>query len=295
MKSVSVIMNPSAGNNKLKNDIHIIKQKLSQKYESVDIYLTKEPGDGANYVRKIANNVDLIIGAGGDGTIYELINAICGLEKRPAFAIIPGGTCNDFSRAVGMSQKPLEALEQILDEHQEKVDVGYTDHQYFLNFWGIGLITQVSENLESDKKLGRLSYYISTMQTINNAESFHLKLASKERDYDGKAVMVIVGNGPFTGGLQAFFPNCNLQDGLLDVLILKDTSLPTFWSILRSSVASEDLFNKEEIIHFQTNELTIECEPEQKIDCDGERNESTPAHIKILPQHLTVMVGDFSN
>lgn len=293
MSHALVILNPTAGDKQLKNNSETIKQKLAQKYDTVDLYHTKFRGDGAEYVKENARNADIVIGAGGDGTIDELVNALCALDQRPAFAIIPGGTCNDFSRAIGMSQKPLEALDQILEGETKNVDIGWTNHQYFVNFWGVGLITQVSENLDENKTLGRLSYYLSSLQTFSETDSFHLKLQSKERSFDGQAVMLLVGNGPFTGGLKAFFPNCNLQDGLLDVLIIKQSSLASFWSIFRSSVAQEDRFDADDIVHFQTEALTVACRPEQKIDCDGERNASTPSQIKILPRFLTVHVGDF--
>ncbi|WP_251025301.1 MULTISPECIES: diacylglycerol kinase family protein [unclassified Bacillus (in: firmicutes)] len=194
-----------------------------------------------------------------------------------------------------MSQDPFQALDQILEGKEEKVDVGHANDQYFLNFWGIGLITQVSENIESDKKetLGRLSYYMSAIHTVKEAIPFNLTLTSNKMNYDGEAVMVIVGNGPFTGGLKAFFPKNSIQDGMFDVLILKGTSVPTFWSILKSSIFNKDLFNKEEIVHFQTNELTISCNPQQQIDCDGEHNYKTPTKLTVLPKHLTMIVAEY--
>jgi diacylglycerol kinase (ATP) len=114
MNKISIIFNPNAGNKQINKQIDKIQQILAQKYETVDVYITNALGDGAKYVKQIEDTVDLIIGIGGDGTIYELINAICTLKRHPKFAIIPGGTCNDFSRAIGMSQNPMEALEQIL-------------------------------------------------------------------------------------------------------------------------------------------------------------------------------------
>ncbi|WP_251025300.1 MULTISPECIES: acylglycerol kinase family protein [unclassified Bacillus (in: firmicutes)] len=90
MCEVGLILNPSAGNGQLKENIDLITDKLTTKFESVNVYITSRPGDGAKYIRQISSEVDLIIGAGGDGTIYELINAICKLNERPKFAIIPG-------------------------------------------------------------------------------------------------------------------------------------------------------------------------------------------------------------
>lgn len=293
MTRVAIILNPKAGNVKMVNQIDTIQNRLKERFDEVSLYKTEYKGHGAELVAKLSDQVDIIIGAGGDGTIYELANAICEREKRPAFGIIPGGTCNDFSRAIGMNQNPIQAVEQLLEDNRSKIDVGHSNDEYFLNFWGIGLITQASENINPDTKevFGRLSYYISTAQTINNPEPFHLKVEADETSFEGEAVMMIVGNGPFTGGIQAFFPQNHLQDGEFDVLIIKESSLPTFWSIFQSKVLKQSRFN-EDIIHFQTKNLKVSTDPKQTIDCDGERHYTTPSTLEVLPEYLTVLTGE---
>jgi diacylglycerol kinase (ATP) len=289
---VAIILNPKAGNVKMVNQIELIQERLQEKYEHVSLHKTEHEGHGAELVEELADDVDILIGAGGDGTIYELANAICKRENRPIFGVIPGGTCNDFSRAIGINQNPMQAVDQLLENNRSLIDVGRSNDEYFLNFWGIGLITQTSENINPDTKevFGRLSYYISTAQTINNPEPFHLKVEADETNFEGEAVMMIVGNGPFTGGIQAFFPENNLQDGEFDVLIIKETSLPTFWSIFQSKVFKQSRFN-EDILHFQTKNLSIKASPEQTIDCDGERYYTTPSTLEVLPKYLTVLTG----
>ncbi len=290
---VAIILNPKAGNVKMVNQVDTIQERLRENYDEVSLYKTEYKGHGAELVAELGDEVDILIGAGGDGTINELANAICQREKRPVFGIIPGGTCNDFSRAIGINQNPLLAVEQLLEDNRSLIDVGRSNDEYFLNFWGIGLITQASENINPDTKevFGRLSYYISTAQTINNPQPFHLKVDADGQNFEGEAVMMIVGNGPFTGGIQAFFPDNNLQDGEFDVLIIKETSLPTFWSIFQSKVFKQSRFN-EDIIHFQTKNLKIEADPEQNIDCDGERHHTTPSTLEVLPAYLTVLTGE---
>ena len=105
---IAVILNPNAGNKKLIESIDLICNRLRTIFSEVKLYETEAPGQGREIVKEIASDVDVIVGAGGDGTIYELINALAPLERRPIFAILPGGTCNDFSRAIGMNQNPLK-------------------------------------------------------------------------------------------------------------------------------------------------------------------------------------------
>ncbi|WP_433957177.1 diacylglycerol/lipid kinase family protein [Cytobacillus horneckiae] len=296
MEKVGLVLNPHAGNQKLAEIVDTIHSKLLEAFSEVKIFKTKKAGEGAEIVKEIAEEIDLLIGAGGDGTIYEIINALCPLENRPAFAIIPGGTCNDFSRTLGMNQDPLLAVEQIINKATQKVDVGKYDDQYFLNFWGIGLISEVSKNVESENKklLGKMSYYIHASKMIFQNERFHLKVDSKAKSFDGEAVMMVIGNGSYLGGMQTFFPGAQIQDGKLDVLIIKQTSIQHFWTWLQSQIQNkfpED--SNEDLLFFRAESLEIEASPQQKIDCDGEIKYETPSKITVLPGHLTVVVGDF--
>ncbi|MBM7643825.1 YegS/Rv2252/BmrU family lipid kinase [Scopulibacillus daqui] len=296
MDKVSVIVNPNAGQKKIKNHLDSIKNILSDGFKQVSFYETRKKGDGTSYAKKLANSSDVIIAAGGDGTVYEVLNGLSPLNDRPAFAIIPGGTCNDFSRALGMSQNPAKAAEQIVQQNIQDIDVGFDGCQYFLNFWGIGLITAVSSQIEEDIKstFGRLSYYLSTIQNIKENDTFHYEISSSDYYYSGKAEMIIIANGPFTGGIKPFLPEVNIQDGMLDVLVLREANLSSLFSILKKRtgmLASID----ENIIHFQTPQLTLKTSPKKLIDCDGERHLKTPAEatIRALPNHLKMLAGKF--
>lgn len=293
MENAAVILNPAAGQDRLAQSMDAILDTLQEAFSEVSIYRTEKQGDGARYVQQLEDEADVIIAAGGDGTVHEVAGAICSLENRPIFAVIPGGTCNDFSRAIGINQNPIRAAQQIAEKAFRTIEVGKANDHYFLNFWGIGLITQVSSSINPDTKetFGRLAYYISTAQNLSDALPFRVKVESDDRSFDGEAVMVLVGNGPFTGGIRAFFPRMDMSDGRLDVLIIKETSFRTLWSILRSKVIDTFTDEDEDIIHFRTKQLTISAEPEQDIDCDGERYGQTPATVSVLPEHLRVIVG----
>ncbi|GAA5417202.1 putative lipid kinase BmrU [Paraliobacillus ryukyuensis] len=292
MERVAVILNPLAGNGKLNNIKDQVERILEDTFSEVTIYQTTDAGDGATYVKQVANQVDLIVAAGGDGTIHEVINALAPLPARPAFAIIPGGTSNDFSREIGMLQQPLKAAQQITNKKTKWIDVGQSNDHYFLNFWGIGLITQVSETVDNNSKqnMGRLAYYLRTIQTLGKRRSFHIDLSTPDYEITDDAVMVIVGNGSYTGGIRAFFPEANIEDGLLDVLIIKEASLQAFWSMLQSRVGIEDGY-PEGIIALQASEIRIDATPKQAIDCDGERGSVTPSTISVLPKHIEMVIG----
>lgn len=296
MKKVALIINIQAGKQKLAQELEKVEARLGKVFKEVTIYQTKQEGDGKRFVEKHAEEVDLLIAGGGDGTVFEIINALAPLKKRPVFAILPGGTCNDFSRTLGISQKPLEALEQIIKQKRMSVDVGKYGENYFLNFWGIGIISKVAEEMDEANKqvLGRISYYLNTSKIVFKNEAFSLKLSSKEFDFDEKAELLVVGNGSFLGGIQSFFPNADVQDGKFDVLIVKEAKLKYLKKWLEAKIQDDYPENEkdDDIIYFRTNRLEVSASPEQNIDCDGEFLNQTPATVEVLPKHLEMIYGE---
>ncbi|WP_070120318.1 diacylglycerol/lipid kinase family protein [Bacillus marinisedimentorum] len=290
MKKAAIIQNPASGNRKMHEAIPEIKKQLLSKYDDVEIFETKKPGDGAALVSEYHKSFDSIIGAGGDGTVYELVNALSQLEDRPVFGILPGGTCNDFARSLNMPFDPEGAARTIVEGARFNIDIGKADDRFFSNFWGIGLITTVSQEVDSEIKssFGRLAYYLSALQNAASGEAFRLQVSSPDGQFDGEAILAIAGNGPYTGGMRTFFPNCSTMDGKLDVLIVKNASMKALWNLFQHRLSAEKA-ESDEIVYFQTRELQINTDPVLTVDTDGERSDTTPASIHLLPSFLSVI------
>ncbi|AIE81371.1 diacylglycerol kinase [Bacillus cereus] len=147
-EKVLLIVNPKAGQGDLHTNLTKIVPPLAAAFPDLHILHTKKQGDATKYCQEFASKVDLIIVFGGDGTVFECTNGLAPLETRPTLAIIPGGTCNDFSRTLGVPQNIAEAAKLITKEHVKPVDVAKANGQHFLNFWGIGLVSEVSNNID---------------------------------------------------------------------------------------------------------------------------------------------------
>ncbi|GAA0610597.1 diacylglycerol kinase family lipid kinase [Virgibacillus siamensis] len=238
-----------------------------------------------------APKVDLIIILGGDGTVHECINSIAPLKKRPVIAILPGGTCNDFSRMLNMPQNLRQAADAIVNGEITGIDIGNADKRYFLNFWGIGLVSETSLNIDEahKKNFGVLSYFMSTLKTVNQAESFSYKITSENETYNGEAVMVLVLNGKFVGTRQFPVPAISPSDGLLDVLIIKDSTIASLRELLAMNHPDTDADQLTEVVHFQTSSVFISTGKEMNVDMDGEVDGVTPDRISILPGHIQMV------
>ncbi len=238
----------------------------------------------------------IVIAYGGDGTVHHVLQHVLALEAPPTFAIIPGGTANDFARTLNMPMNPVKAAQTIVNQETKQIDVGAFNGRYFLNFFGIGLVTEtkqaVSES-ESKETLGRFSYYLNSLQTLNAPEPFSVSVRGDHNHYEGDAIMVMVGNGQYTGGVRAFFNQADMTDGAFDVLIIKNVSARSLFEIVKANI-TPDPKQLEGIEYFRTTTLEINATPPQQIDCDGEDGGETPATLTVLPEHVTMITGEAS-
>lgn len=148
------------------------------------------------------------------------------VRKRPAVALLPGGTCNDFSRTLGIPQQMQKAAQMIIDGVEKKVDLIKAEDRYLLNFWGIGLIADTSNNINDKEKavLGKISYFTSALRTLQQTEPFHVRVETEEESWEEEAVIVLVMNGHFIGTNKIDLPSAAIDDGKAEILICRNTS-----------------------------------------------------------------------
>ncbi|CDQ21518.1 lipid kinase, YegS/Rv2252/BmrU family [Halobacillus karajensis] len=266
---------------------------LSKEVKELKVIQTASLEDLYETCRRYGPEVDVFFIFGGDGTVHEVINSLAPLEIRPVIGVIPGGTCNDFSRVLDTKQRPDQAAESIIKGDEVKVDAGRTEDDYFINFWGIGLVTQTSVNIDEGKKnrLGVLSYFISALRTVNQAAPFRFKMAVDDEMMEGEAVMILIMNGQFIGTRRLPVPSIDLQDGKVDVLIVKNSNLTLFRELMTMGRPQTDETQFQELSHHQGSTIKIDVEKKQDVDMDGEIKGKTPESIKVLPNHFTFLSG----
>ncbi|PAF20846.1 diacylglycerol kinase [Terribacillus saccharophilus] len=268
--------------------------KLAASIKQLEVMQTKDLEELVSYSREVAERIDLLIIHGGDGTIHQAINAIAPLPKRPTVAIIPGGTCNDFSRMLGLPQNLGKAAEAIAGGKTASIDIGQYEDSYFLNFWGVGLIADASNNIDEDQKarLGVLSYFISTLRTVNQAEPFSYEMEIDGEKLAGEAVMILVMNGRFIGTREFAGPNIRPDDGKLHVIFVKNSNLTSFKELLQMKQDKTVLSDLTEIGIQEAEKIRFLSPAGKPIDMDGEVYHETSGEVKILPGHLEMIIGE---
>ncbi|GAB3789384.1 diacylglycerol/lipid kinase family protein [Virgibacillus kimchii] len=287
------LYNSKAGSDGIEQKLAKTLPVLAKKIKSITIIQTASIEEAQAACVRFAEEIDLLIILGGDGTLHACINAVALLKRRPVIGVLPAGTANDFSRMLQIPQDLEQAAQTIAAGEVMPVDVGKANDSYFLNFWGIGLVAEASQNIDQAQKnsLGVLSYIMSTIRTVNEAEVFRYKITTEQHEHNGEAVMIIVLNGKFIGTTELPIPSIQLNDGMFDVLIIKESNLAAFRELLSMKNPMTDKESFTELEHFQVHKLTLNTDPQKDADMDGEVSGSTPNEIMLLPGHLKMVRG----
>ncbi|WP_019414370.1 diacylglycerol kinase family protein [Paenisporosarcina sp. TG20] len=239
-----------------------------------------------------AASADVLYLMGGDGTLHTAVQVLGDVDKLPVIGLLPGGTCNDFARTLGIPLTLKEAAYQITNGMIQDIDIAQINESLFINFAGIGLITEASENINPDlkKKYGKLSYFISALQTFNESESFSIHLEIDGISYKEEAVMVLVINGKSIGTHRLPLDKIDPSDGVLDVLLIQSSSLIAlreWFSLAQSDIVTDDLTN---VTHYTGQHIVIRTDEPKNVDTDGERYLQTPIEIKVKPKSIQFLI-----
>lgn len=266
---------------------------LAPAIKELDIIQTSGPGDGERICLERGSGVDVVFILGGDGTVHECINGLTQLVHPPVVGVLPGGTCNDFVRSLGMPVDVTQSARMMLEGRTIDIDLGYANGRVFTNFFGVGLITETSENIDPNLKgsLGKLSYFISTLQTIRSAVPFAFEMEADGRLIQDEAVMIYIANGRSLGSSALPFAQDALMDGQFDILIIRQTGLPLLRELLARKPEGEWQPKNDSILYYKARNIKLRTDVEKQADTDGEVYLSTPVQISVLDHKLAFLVG----
>lgn len=290
MKKVKFIYNPYSGENGIIADIDrviMVYQKYGYTVEPYRISL----GCGVeNAFTGSSEYYDHILVAGGDGTVDNIVNYMKLNDIDIPIAILPVGTANDFAKFIGMPQDVEMACEQILNSELKKVDIGKINDRYFINVASTGLFTDVSQKTDVNLKntIGKLAYYIKGIEQLPNFRRLKIFVKSDEVVFDGEMFLMLVFNGQTAGNFKMAY-KAQVDDGLLDVIIIKAGMLKDIISLFIKILKGEHLEDSNELVYFKTSKLEIECYENIVTDIDGERGPDFPVSIECIKGGLKIL------
>lgn len=292
MKRARIIYNPTSGREIFKKHLAEVLQKLENAGYETSCHATTGEGDATKAARlAVERRFDLIVAAGGDGTINEVVNGIAEQEFIPKLGILPTGTTNDFARALHIPRDIEAAADIIAKGDSIPVDIGRINEKYFINIAGGGRITELTYEVPSKLKtmIGQLAYYLKGIEMIPSIRSTEVSIEYDGKMFEGEAMLFLVGLTNSVGGFEKLAPNASINDGLFSLLILKKTNLADFIRIATLALRGEHV-NDPHVIYTQANRIKVHSTEKVQLNLDGEFGGLLPAEFVNLYRHLEVLV-----
>ncbi|MGM7724696.1 diacylglycerol kinase [Metabacillus sp. Hm71] len=294
MKKARIIYNPTSGRELFKKYLPEVLQKFEQAGYETSCHATTCEGDAIQAARSAGERgFDLIVAAGGDGTINEVVNGIAELEVRPQLAVIPVGTTNDFARAIGIPlNNVIQAVEMILEGEPQKIDIGRVNEQYFINIAGGGRLTELTYEVPSKLKtmVGQLAYYLKGMEMLPSIRPTEVEIEYDGKLFQGEIMLFLVSLTNSVGGFEKLAPDSKLNDGMFDLLILKKANLAEFIRVASLAIRGEHI-NDEHILYTKANRVKVTTHDKMQLNLDGEYGGLLPGEFENLYQHIEVRMS----
>ncbi|HMM24220.1 MAG TPA: lipid kinase YegS [Pseudoxanthomonas mexicana] len=217
------------------DDLRAAVQTLRETGIALDVRVTWEDGDAERYVAEaIADGVDTVIAAGGDGTLSEVATTLAHRDATadalPSLGLVPLGTANDFATAAGIPDGPLAALQLVREVVAAPLDLLRIDADdgthWCANLASGGFGTEVTVETDEGlkKMLGGLAYLITGIARLGRIDPLQARLRGPDFAWEGDLIALGIGNGRQAGGGQALCPDALVDDGQLDLTIVPDLS-----------------------------------------------------------------------
>ncbi|CAM3916778.1 diacylglycerol kinase [Mesobacillus zeae] len=292
MKRARIIYNPTSGREVFKKSLAEVLMKLEVAGYEASCHATTGEGDATTAARiAVERRYDLVIAAGGDGTINEVINGIAEQEYRPKIGIIPTGTTNDFARAVHIPRGIDAAVDIIVKGETIPVDVGRINDRYFINIAGGGRITELTYEVPSKLKtmLGQLAYYLKGIEMLPSLKASNVSIEYDGKLFEGEVMMFLVGLTNSVGGFEKLAPNASINDGMFSLLVLKKTNLAELIRISTLAIRGEHI-NDPNVLYTNANRIKVHSNETVLLNLDGEYGGTLPAEFENLYRHIEVFV-----
>jgi diacylglycerol kinase (ATP) len=289
-----IILNPRAGSAAQSESL---RDALAGRVE-ITLCETDRAGHATDLAAEVLERgYDLIVAAGGDGTIHEVVNGLSADFTRARLAIIPLGTGNDLARTLAIPADPLEALNIAMTGAERRLDLlkaEATDRvAYGINVAAGGFSGQVNEVLTDDLKAtwGPLAYLLGAARIVPDLTGYNTTIAWEDGPVERvEALNIVVANGRTCAGGFQVAPLANPEDGLLDVVIVRYGDVLDLAGVA-TRLLSGNYLASDQVMDRRARSVHIASQPGMWFNVDGELFSNQPIAFTVLPQALRVIVG----
>lgn len=288
-----IIVNPNAGS---AGEVERLRATL-EKLPDTAVRVTEKEGDARELAAAaVREGVELVVAAGGDGTLNEVVNGMGDVDFGARLGLLPLGTGNDFARSINVPPDLAAALAILEAGRVQTVDVACATfaHQsrYFINVSAGGFSGVVSEKAGEAKDLwGPLAYLRAAVGTLSELQGFTTRITLNHSEVlELETYNIVIANGRFVAAGIPVAPQARLDDGLLDVMISPATTIPQL-ALLVPQVLLGRHTESDLLLFRKVTSIEVESDPPMSFNVDGELIGDEPARFVVLPRALDVIVG----
>jgi diacylglycerol kinase (ATP) len=298
-----LIVNPASGTDRAPGLLPRINAALRTVVRDLDITVTTDADDAARAAtRAVEEGCDALYVAGGDGTLNIVVRALFAAGSPPRtipIGVIPLGTGNDFAKALGLGDDPEGALEALLALRVVDVDVGTLNDRPFVNTSAGGFVADVSQAVTEGLKdvAGKVAYLIGGARALLGSEPFTARVtlpneSDRRAGWAGpvELEMFAICNARFIGGGRPIAPEALIDDGLLDVFLVRRMPLLEFMRVLQAIGAGEHQ-DDERVQHFRASAFDLEFDRTVRVNTDGELLQANSCAYRVRPRAATFFCG----
>lgn len=287
-QSALYIINPASGMGRQKDVEKMIRNESEGRKWKPDIVFSRKRGDACQISSEAAGKYDIVVAVGGDGTVNEVGRGL--LYSSTALGIIPTGSGNGLARFLQMPFKVNKAMQVLNQGHTREIDVIKLNDQYSLNVAGIGFDAFISHKFAEKRKRGPLTYMQLISREFPKYQSEHYMLEIDGEKMELDAFLISFANSSQYGNNFHIAPQASIDDGLIDVCLIRDFPKYTAPALLISLVdQSIDKSKYDKIV--KARKISIQKDHPLQGHVDGEAvTFGKDLNIEILPLSLKVIV-----
>lgn len=290
MKHIFII-NPAAGKGKALELIPFIKECFRDSEDECIVRVTEYPGHATELAKEYSGSGKCrIYSAGGDGTVNEVVNGMAGTAS--ALGILPAGSGNDFIRSIKAGNDIRQILSDTINGYEREVDLARANDKYFINVSSIGFDAEIVFNAGKFKKLpgvtGSMSYLFSLLYTtvINKNNDIEIEIDGNRQKL--RVLLAAIANGRYYGGGMLPAPDAKLDDGYLDVCLIR--AIPRWRIFALFPKFIKGLHGQlEEVSFYKAKRIIIESKNDISLNTDGEVVTAKTINFEIYEKAIKVI------
>lgn len=224
--TIVCVVNPVAGRGRTQRLLPALRARLDAQPRPYELRLTSGPGDAVERAQDaVKRGASIVAAVGGDGTVHEVANGLLSsaTPQGAALGVIPTGSGNDFCKAIGVPLSLEGAVRALVEGRPKRVDVARLGDRYIVNGLGIGLDGAVAHRYRRMRRLrGEPGYLWGAIHEALTFRAFSARVRGPDWEHAGPVLFVGASNGPYHGGDFRLAPDARVDDGQLDVHVVRD-------------------------------------------------------------------------